>query len=36
MIRRQQEFEFIFERVPGSAGAPEFSGFPDRADPAGT
>jgi HNH endonuclease len=35
MITRQQEFGFIFERVPGTAiGTPEFSGFPDRADSA--
>lgn len=36
MISRQQEFGFIFERVPGSAGVPKFSGFPDRADSAKT
>jgi hypothetical protein len=36
MISRQREFGFIFERVPGSAGVPKFSGFPDRADSAET
>lgn len=36
MIWRQREFGFIFERVPGSAGASQFSGFPVRPDPAGT